>query len=63
VYDDFAYATREGLVPPLVEHTDEKSMQAEGLNGPFAEIVFDLKLTALVDGVDNQIVERPRMAA
>lgn len=63
VYDDFAYATREGLVPPLVEHTDEKSIQAEGLTGPFAEIVFDLKLTALVDGVDNQIVERPRLAA
>lgn len=63
VYDDFAYATREGLVPPLVEHTDEKRIQAEGLTGPFAEIVFDLKLTALVDGVDNQIVERPRLAA
>ncbi|RZA30378.1 MAG: catechol 1,2-dioxygenase [Proteobacteria bacterium] len=63
VYDDFAYATREGLVPPLVEHTDEKRIQAEGLTGPFAEIVFDLKLTSLVDGVDNQIVERPRLAA
>ncbi|GAB2454804.1 MAG: catechol 1,2-dioxygenase [Comamonas sp.] len=63
VYDDFAYATREGLVPPLVERSDAASIQANGLNGPFAEIVFDIKLSELVDGVDNQIVERPRLAA
>lgn len=63
VYDDFAYATREGLVPPLVERSDEASIKAEGLEGPFAEIVFDMKLSALVDGIDNQIVERPRLAA
>ncbi|MHA7600818.1 catechol 1,2-dioxygenase [Alicycliphilus sp. T452] len=63
VYDDFAYATREGLVPPLVERTDAASIQANGLEGPFAEIVFDMKLSALVNGVDNQIVDRPRLAA
>lgn len=63
VYDDFAYATREGLVPPLVERSDEASIKAEGLQGPFAEIVFDIKLSALVDGIDNQIVDRPRLAA
>lgn len=63
VFDDFAYATREGLVPPLVERTDAASIQANGLTGPFAEIVFDLRLSALVQGVDNQIVERPRLAA
>lgn len=63
VFDDFAYATREGLVPPLVEHTDAASIQAHGMSGPFAEIRFDFKLSDLVSGVDNQIVERPRMAA
>ena len=63
VFDDFAYATREGLVPPLVERTDAASIQAHGLNGPFAEIVFDIRLSALVQGVDNQIVDRPRLAA
>lgn len=63
VYDDFAYATREGLVPPLVERTDAASIQANGLEGPFAEIVFDMKLSALVNDVDNQIVDRPRLAA
>jgi catechol 1,2-dioxygenase len=63
VFDDFAYATREGLVPPLVERTDAASIQAHGLIGPFAEIVFDIRLSALVKGVDNQIVDRPRLAA
>lgn len=63
VFDDFAYATREGLVPALVERTDAASIQANGLTGPFAEIVFDIKLSALVNGVDNQIVDRPRLAA
>lgn len=63
VFDDFAYATREGLVPPLTELSDEASIRAHGLGGPFAEIVFDIRLSALVDGVDNQIVDRPRLAA
>lgn len=63
VNDDFAYATRDGLVPPLVERKDAANIQAHGLRGPFAEIAFDITLSALVNGVDNQVVERPRMAA
>ncbi len=63
VFDDFAYATREGLVPPLLERTDAATIQANGLDGPFAEIVFDIRLSALVQGVDNQVVDRPRLAA
>lgn len=63
VNDDFAYATREGLVPPLVERTDAASIQAQGLKGPFAEIAFDFRLSELVGGVDNQIVDRQRLAA
>lgn len=61
VNDDFAYATREGLVPPLTEITDPERIKEEGVEGPFAEIVFDIHLTALVDGEDNQIVDRPRL--
>jgi len=63
VYDDFAYATRDGLVPPLVERTDADSIAAWGQKGAFAEIVFDIHLSELVNGVDNQIVERARSAA
>ena len=61
--DDFAYATREGLVPHVVERSDEASIRANNLEGPFAEIRFDMYLTALVDGVDNQINEQRRRAA
>ena len=61
VNDDFAYATREGLVPPLTEVTDPARIKEEGVEGPFAEITFDIHLTALVEGEDNQIVERPRL--
>lgn len=63
VNDDFAYATRDGLVPPVIEHADEASIKAHGLSGPFCEIKFDMTLSPLVNGSDNQIVERPRLAA
>jgi len=63
VNDDFAYATRDGLVPPVIEHEDEASIKEHGLSGPFCEIKFDMTLSPLVNGADNQIVERPRLAA
>lgn len=63
INDDFAYATRDGLVPSVIERTDEASIHANGLNGPYAEIAFDIRLTALVDGVDNQANEQRKRAA
>ncbi|KAB7778918.1 MULTISPECIES: catechol 1,2-dioxygenase [Xanthomonas] len=63
VNDDFAYATRDGLVPAIVEHSDAASIAANGVDGPFAEIHFDFRLTALVDGVDNQANPLRRRAA
>jgi len=64
IHDDFAYATRDDLVPDVIERTDAASIQANNLNGPFAEIVFDIRLTALVNGVDNQVnLQRKRAAA
>lgn len=61
--DDFAYATREGLVPAVTERDDEASIHANGLNGPFAEIEWDIYLTRLVGGVDNQVNEQRKRAA
>lgn len=63
INDDFAYATREGLVPSVKERRDEESIHANGLNGPFAEIEFDIFLTPLLDGVDNQVNEQRKRAA
>ncbi|MFT4148764.1 MAG: catechol 1,2-dioxygenase [Paracoccaceae bacterium] len=63
INDDFAYATRDGLVPSVKERDDEASIHANNLNGPFAEIEFDIYLTPLVDGVDNQVNEQRKRAA
>ncbi|OLP44903.1 catechol 1,2-dioxygenase [Rhizobium oryziradicis] len=62
INDDFAYATRDGLIPPVIERTDEASIKENGLSAPFAEIKFDIHLTSLVDGVDNQINEQRKRA-
>ncbi len=63
INDDFAYATREGLVPAVTERDDEASIHANGLNGPFAEIEWDIYLTQLVGGVDNQVNKQRKRAA
>ncbi|MGY1519439.1 catechol 1,2-dioxygenase [Luteimonas sp. A482] len=64
VNDDFAYATRDDLVAEAVEHSDADAIREAGMDGPFAEIAFDFTVTALVDGVDNQINQlRVRAAA
>src|SRR5690606_6295467 len=59
--DDFAYASREGLARAVIERADEASSKANRLSGPFAEIQFDIDLTPLIDGQDNQSVERERL--
>ena len=63
VNDDFAHATRDGLVCEVVERTEEDAIKARDMDGPFGEINFDFHLTALVDGVDNQINEARVRAA
>ena len=56
--DDFAYATREGLVPAITEVNDAARSQEAGIEGPFAEMTFDIHLTPLVNGEDNQLVDQ-----
>lgn len=63
VEDDFAHATRDGLICEVVEKTDPATIKANDMDGPFGEINFDFSLTALVDGVDNQINEARVRAA
>lgn len=61
IWDDFAYATREELVPHVVEKTGGTAL---GLKADvYKEIVFDIALTPLVQGKDNQRVNRPRVSA
>ena len=61
IWDDFAYATREELIPPV---TEKSGGTALGLKADrYKDIQFDLTLTPLVSGKDNQIVDRLRTAA
>lgn len=44
LWDDFAFATREGLVPKITRVDDAKSMDRHGVEAPFASIDFDFTL-------------------
>ncbi len=44
LHDDFAYATRDGLIPDVVKQADPEAIRAESLNAPFSEIAFDFVL-------------------
>lgn len=63
LYDDFAQATREGLIPAIVRHEDPVSIRNEGLTMPFFEIEFDFILHASHDPADTSAHARPRVSA
>ena len=44
LHDDFAFATRDDLIPDVVERADPESIKAKGLPAPFAEVEFDFVL-------------------
>jgi catechol 1,2-dioxygenase len=44
LHDDFAFATRDGLIPQVRRSADPAAINARGLNAPFAEITFDFVL-------------------
>lgn len=60
-WDDFAYATREGLIPPVARKTGGLALGLK--SDDYQEIVFDIRVTPLVQGNDNQRVNRARAAA
>ncbi|RZF25134.1 MULTISPECIES: catechol 1,2-dioxygenase [unclassified Paraburkholderia] len=61
IWDDFAYATREELIPPVVEKTGGAAL---GLKADaYKDIEFDFTITPLVQGKDNQLVYRLRASA
>ena len=61
IWDDFAYATREDLIPPVVEKTGGLAL---GLKADaYKDIEFNFTLTPMVQGKDNQLVNRLRASA
>jgi catechol 1,2-dioxygenase len=63
LWDDFAFASREGLVPPLVRIDDPAQLDAKHVDRPFASIDFDFHLYRDTDAAPTALVERPRAAA
>ena len=60
LWDDFAFATRDGLVATAVDVTDEAEIARRGLNGPFKFIQFDVELVKEKAGAPSTEVERRR---
>lgn len=63
LWDDFAFATRDGLVATAVDVTDEAEIARRGLKGAFKHIQFDIELVKDVEGAPSTDVERRRASA
>jgi catechol 1,2-dioxygenase len=63
LWDDFAFASREGLVPPIVRIDDPVQLDARRQNKPFASIDFDFRLYRETEAAPTVLVDRPRVAA
>lgn len=63
LWDDFAFGTREGLVPPIRTNSDAAAMKALEVSQPFFEIEFDFTLHAEQAQAPATDFDRPRAAA
>lgn len=63
LWDDFAFASREGLVPAVTVVEDAAALAARGQDKPFASIDFDFHLHREAAQVPSAQVERMRAAA
>ncbi|HSC82150.1 MAG TPA: catechol 1,2-dioxygenase, partial [Pseudomonas sp.] len=61
LWDDFAYATRDGLVAELRFIEDAAAAQARGVSGRFAEVEFDFQLQNAAAPAAEQRSQRPRV--
>ncbi|KAI3603376.1 Catechol 1,2-dioxygenase [Cupriavidus necator H850] len=60
LWDDFAFATREGLVPPVTRVEDAAAMKALGVDKPFSLIQFSFTLHADTANAPQAEVARQR---
>ncbi|MHA3061672.1 catechol 1,2-dioxygenase [Acinetobacter sp. ANC 4636] len=63
LWDDFAFATRDGLVATAVDVTDEAEIARHGVNKPFKHIQFNIELVKEQEGTPSTDVERRRASA
>ena len=60
VYDDFAYATRDELIPPVSKQEDPAQIHKYGLNEPFSEIEFNFTLAPAKAAQEEELSHRAR---
>ncbi len=63
LHDDFAFGTRDDLIPPIERVTDSGAIHKAGLNAPFARIPFDFTLVKETAGAPKSTVVREHAPA
>lgn len=63
LHDDFAFATRDGLVPEVKVQREPQTLRARDVEGPYAEIQFDFVLEKAAPGAPATLVPRERARA
>ena len=63
LHDDFAFGTRDDLIPPVERVTNATEIHKAGLNKPFAKIKFDFAMTREVAGAPKTTVVRDHAVA
>jgi catechol 1,2-dioxygenase len=63
LHDDFAFATRDGLIPEVTAHREPRELAARGVDEPCAEISFDFVLEKPTPGAPATLVPRERARA
>jgi catechol 1,2-dioxygenase len=63
LFDDFAFGTRDTLIPEIVRHDDPQEIRNAGLNKPFSSIAFDFAVCPERNDVVGTIVTRERATA
>ena len=63
LHDDFAFGTRDGLIPQVTRITDAAEIHQAGLNKSFARIRFDFTVSKEVADAPTTIVQREHAPA
>jgi catechol 1,2-dioxygenase len=63
LHDDFAFATRDGLIPTVRRVADAADVREKGLNAPYAEITFDFVLNSEQTAAPTTVVNRQHAPA
>ncbi|MBP8099207.1 MAG: catechol 1,2-dioxygenase [Acinetobacter sp.] len=63
LWDDFAFATRDGLVATATDVTDSTEMSKFNLDKPFKHITFNFELVKEVEQAPSTEVDRRRVSA